>query len=87
MGLVAGVAMPFWNIPLIMRIIKRKSSEDISLMWVFGIWGCIVVMLPASLISSDPVLRSFGITNAVLFSVVVGVVLRYRRPPGGPGRG
>ena len=37
-GLVASVAMPLWNIPLIVKIIKRKSAEDISMAWLWGVW-------------------------------------------------
>jgi len=42
-------------IPLIARIVKRKSAEDISLVWVFGIGCASSGMLPGSLVSSiDP---------------------------------
>jgi hypothetical protein len=44
--MVSAVLMPFFDIPLIARIIRRKSSEDISLVWTFGIWVCILGMLP-----------------------------------------
>ena len=37
LGMFFGVAMPFFNIPLIRRIVKRRSSEDISLTWVIGV--------------------------------------------------
>jgi len=80
-GLFAAILMPFWNIPLVVRIIRRKTSKDISLLWLFGVWSCIVLMLPASLQSSDSVLRGFGFSNAILFSVVVVVVLIYYREP------
>jgi hypothetical protein len=71
--------MPLWNIPLIVRIWRRKTSQDISLAWVFGVWGCIILMLPSSLQSSDVVLKAFGVGNSVLFTVVLFVVVRYRR--------
>ncbi len=79
LGLVAGVMMPLWNIPLIVRIVRRRSCGDLSLLWLFGIWGCIVLMLPSSLISTDIVLKAFGISNFLLFSVVVMVVMKYRK--------
>jgi hypothetical protein len=79
LGMLAAVGMPLWNIPLIARIVKRKSSQDISPIWAFGIWGCILLMLPSSLASSDPVLKVFGISNITLFSVVVVVVMRFRK--------
>ncbi len=71
--------MPLWNIPLIVRIVRRRSCGDLSLLWLFGIWGCIVLMLPSSLISTDIVLKAFGISNFLLFSVVVMVVMKYRK--------
>ena len=78
LGLIAGVAMPLWNIPLILKIRQRKSSKDISLPWALGVFGCIVLMLPAALASSDPVFKSFGVINVALFGLVVAYVLRYR---------
>ncbi len=78
LGMISAVLMPFFDIPLIWRIVKRKSSADISLVWTFGIWLCILGMLPSSLVSPDNILKVFGIVNAVLFTaVVVAVVLYY----------
>ena len=77
-GFIAAVAMPLWNIPLILRIRRRRSSKDISLPWALGVWGCIFLMLPSSLASPDVIFRCFGIMNAVLFTAVVIHVLRYR---------
>jgi len=77
-GLVAGVALPLWNIPLIVRIGRRKSSADISVTWAVGVLVCIVLMLPAALVSSDPVFKVFSVVNAVLFSGVVVQVVRFR---------
>jgi uncharacterized protein with PQ loop repeat len=78
--MVSAVLMPFFDIPLIIRIIQRKSSADISLVWTFGIWICILGMLPSSLVSADPILKAFAIVNTILFSgVVVAVVMYYPR--------
>jgi len=77
-GMISAVAMPFFDIPLIARIIRRKSSEDISLVWTVGIYVCILGMLPASLASSDPILIAFGIVNAIFFTAVVIAVFYYR---------
>jgi len=77
-GMAASVLMPLFNIPLVYKIWKRRSSADISLLWSLGVWGSILIMLPASLISSDPVFRIFGVTNFVLFSSVVFSVLKFR---------
>ena len=77
-GLIAAVIMPLWNIPLIVRIAKRKSSKDISLPWALGVLACILLMLPAALTSPDIVLRVYGIANALFFTAVVIQILRYR---------
>jgi hypothetical protein len=83
LGFLGAVGMPFFNIPLIWRIVKRRSSADISLGWLFGVWGCIVIMAPAAFVSKDPILRGFEWSNLLLFSAVVVIVLRFRKafPP------
>jgi len=82
--MVSAVGMPFFDIPLIVRIVHRKSSKDISLVWTVGIYVCILGMLPSSLVSPDPILRAFGVVNTLLFTAVVVAVFRYhpicRRP-------
>jgi hypothetical protein len=77
LGVLSGVLMPFFNIPLILRIVKRRSSEDISLAWVIGVWACVVGMVPASIASSDVVLYTFGLVNVVFFSGVLFAVLYF----------
>ena len=78
-SLVCAVIMPLFNIPLIIKIIKRKSSQDISLVWALGIWICILLMAPSGFQSKDIVWRTFNITNMVLFSAVVFCVLKYHK--------
>jgi len=75
--MISAIAMPFFNIPLILRIFNRRTSADISLVWVTGVWICVVGMLPSSLLSSDPVLAAFGVLNAVFFTVAFCVVLYF----------
>lgn len=77
-GMVAGIIMPLFNIPLVYKIWKRKSSSDLSLTWALGVWSTIVIMTPSAVLSSDPVFRIFGIANVILFSLVVVFVLKYR---------
>ena len=77
-GLIAAVVLPFWNIPLILRIERRRSSKDISLFWCIGVWVCFALMLPSGLRSPDLVFKAFTITNFILFSAVTVQVLRYR---------
>ena len=78
-GLLAAVILPLWNIPLIVRIVKRKSSGDISIHWALGVWICLLLMAPSGFISEDPVWRVFSIANLTLFSGVVLTVLIYRK--------
>ena len=78
-GLVAAIVLPLWNIPLIARIVKRKSSRDISLWWVLGVWSCLLLMAPSGFASSDVVWRTFNVTNLFLFTAVAAVVLVYRK--------
>ncbi len=80
-ALVAAIVLPLWNIPLIVRIVKRKSSQDISIHWALGVWVCFVLMAPDAFASSDVVWRAFNIANLILFSLVVIFVLAYRRRP------
>jgi uncharacterized protein with PQ loop repeat len=78
-GMFTAVVLPLWNIPLIARIIKRKSSKDISLWWALGVWVCILLMAPSGFQSVDVVWRTFNIVNLVFFTAVVIVTLRYRK--------
>ena len=79
-GMLAAILLPLWNIPLIVRIQRRKSSQDVSPSWALGVLACLLLMLPAGLGSPDAVFRAFTVANLVLFSFVVVQVFRYRRP-------
>ncbi len=78
-AMVAAIVLPLWNIPLIARIIKRRSSNDISRAWAVGVWICFVLMFPSALKSPDPVWKMFNIVNMVLFSAVVACTLMYHK--------
>lgn len=77
-GMIAAIVLPFWNIPLILRIERRRSSDDISLLWAAGVFVCLLLMLPSGLTSADRVFKLFSIINIVFFGAVVVQVLRYR---------
>ena len=79
MGFIAAIILPLFNIPLIIKIIKRKSSQDISLLWAVGVWVCVVLMAPSGFISEDIVWRTFNYVNIVLFTVVFIVTVKYRK--------
>ena len=86
-GFWAGTLLPLFNIPLILRIIKRKSADDISLIWLFGVWICILLMTPAALASPDMGFRAFAWTNVIFFTGVVIVTAKYHHKMGGKGKG
>ncbi|MBI4549781.1 MAG: hypothetical protein HY714_02530 [Candidatus Omnitrophica bacterium] len=77
-ALIAAMTVPLWNIPLIVRIIKRKSSQDISLLWALGVWISFLLMAPSGFSSPDLVWRVFNIANLILFTFVVIFVVAYR---------
>ena len=76
-GFVASIVLPLWNIPLIVKIVKRKSAQDVSLYWVFGVWVCFILMAPSGFMSKDIVWRMFNIMNLTMFTAVVAVVVKY----------
>ncbi len=77
-GVFSAIALPFFNIPLIYRLVQRKSAKDFSLSWAVGIWVCIALMTPQSLRSTDPAFRSYGVLNLVFFSAVMFLIFKYR---------
>jgi uncharacterized protein with PQ loop repeat len=79
LGAVAGFVLPFFNIPLILHMVRRKSSDDISLVWVIGVEVCILLMSPSALTSKDIAFRAFGITNLIFFTAVAFTTLWYRK--------
>lgn len=78
-ALIAAIILPLWNIPLIVRIIKRRSSKDISIPWALGVWVCFLLMAPEAICSPDLVWRTFNVMNLILFTAVVISVLIYRK--------
>jgi uncharacterized protein with PQ loop repeat len=79
LGVVSAVALPFFNIPLIVRMVQRKSSNDFSLTWTLGVWVCIVLMTPQAMRSTDAAFRAFGVLNLLFFSAVTFLILKYRQ--------
>ncbi|MBF0512145.1 MAG: hypothetical protein HQL13_07460 [Candidatus Omnitrophica bacterium] len=77
-SLMAAIVLPLWNIPLILNIVRRRSSKDISMSWAMGVWVCSLLMAPAGLMSADLVWRCFNIVNLTLFTGVIIVVWKYR---------
>lgn len=79
LALAASVVMPLWNIPLIVKVIRRKSADDLSLFWLWGVWTCMLLMIPWALVTQELVLKVFSFVNFILFSGVVMAVMKYRR--------
>ena len=73
-----GSIMPLWNIPLIIKIVRNQSSNEISLLWLFGVWVSILCLLPQSLKSLNLHLKVSGILNVIFFSIVAFTVLYYK---------
>lgn len=79
LALVASVVMPLWNIPLIVKIVQRRSSDDLSFFWLWGVWACMLLMLPWAVVTQETVLKVFSSVNFILFSGVVIAGMKYRR--------
>jgi len=75
----AAIILPLFNIPLILRIIQRKSSQDLSLCWVLGVWVCMALMAPSGFQSDDIVFRVFNYVNITMFTGVAITTLKYRK--------
>lgn len=78
-GFWAGVALPLFDIPLIVQICRRKSSADISVVWAIGIWASSVLMAPSAYISGDMAAIGFNTVNVIMLTAVVVAVLKFRK--------
>ncbi len=78
-GFWAAVMLPLFDIPLIVHIIKRKSSADISMVWAVGLWLSSVLMAPSAFVSGDLNAIGFNIVNVVMLTAVLIVVIKYRK--------
>jgi uncharacterized protein with PQ loop repeat len=78
-GFWASIALPLWDIPLMVRVIRRRSSQDISMSWAFGIWATAVMLAPSAFISGDKMAIAFNIANVIMLTGVLIVVFKYRK--------
>ena len=78
-GFWAGVILPLWDIPLMVRMYQRKSSDDISIFWAVGIWFSSVLMAPSSFFSRDILAIGFNVMNVTMLTGVLILVLKYRK--------
>ncbi len=79
LGFWAAVMLPLWDIPLMVHVVRRQSSQDISLWWVWGLWGTSVLMAPSAFISGEKTAIGFNIVNVIMLTGVLVVVLKYRK--------
>ncbi|MFH1478246.1 MAG: hypothetical protein ABIG92_00540 [Candidatus Omnitrophota bacterium] len=80
LALISSIILPLWNIPLIIKIIKRRSAEDISMSWAIGVWTCLLIMLPSGLKTDFLVWKAFTVSNFILFSgVAFSTVLFHKK--------
>lgn len=79
LALIAAITLPLWNIPLIVRIIKRRSSKDLSLFWAVGVWVSFALMFPSGIKSQDFVYRIFTMVNFFFFSMVTLFAVIFHR--------
>jgi len=80
-ALIASIILPLWNIPLIIRIIKRRSSKDLSIYWAIGVWICFLAMFPSGIKSQDIVYRTFTMVNFFFFSIVASCTIFFHNRP------
>ncbi len=78
LGFLGSLALPLFNIPLMIKLYRRKSSADLSLVWVIGVEVCIILMLPAGLESQDLIFRVFAVMNILFFTGVACLAFYYR---------
>ena len=77
-GSIAGAALPLFDIPLIVRIVKRRSSKDISVLWAVGLWASSAAMVPAGILSHEWASKAFNIVNITMLTALLMVVIKYR---------
>ena len=80
-GLWAAIILPLWDIPLMVRVVQRKSSQDISIVWAVGLWATSVLMAPSAFISGDKLAIGFNTMNVIMLTGVLIVVIKYRKGP------
>jgi len=78
-ALIAAIILPLWNIPLIVRIIKRRSSKDLSIFWALGVWVCLLLMFPSGLKSQDMVYKAFTFVNFFFFTLVMVFTMLFHK--------
>ena len=78
LGYISSIALPFFNIPLMLHIYRRKKSDDLSMTWLLGIFFCLAGMIPSGLQSPDPIFRLFSLLNFGFFAGVTYLALYYR---------
>lgn len=77
-GIVGSILMPLFNIPMIVRIIRRKSSQDFSLVGAAGLFSCMLLMLPQALRSEEISFKLLNFISVIVFGILIVSIIRYR---------
>lgn len=79
LGWIATILLTTYSIPQIVKIIKRRSVEDISIwMWSLYLVGHIVAIFYAVLINQNPLIIKYAI-SIVTSIIVIIVYFKYNK--------
>lgn len=76
---IAAAVLPLFDIPLILHIMKRRSSKDISVLWAVGLWVTSIALAPAGILNPNWASKLFNIVNVIMLTILVVVVWKYRK--------
>lgn len=78
-AMIMGVIMSLAGVPQIHRIIKRKSSGDVSIsLVVIFLVGVIIWLIYGLVFDSYPIIIANGV-GIVIWSITLAIVLKYRK--------
>lgn len=74
-----GIGMNAGMVTQVVRVIRRRSSDDVSLFLPFILGGGCIVWLLWGIEQLDPPLMVSNSISVVTYAISFGVILRYRR--------
>ncbi len=78
LGTASSMVVPLFHIPLILKLYKKKSSQEWSVISVCGFWISTLGIQPWAMMTSDKALTILNSLSLLFISVEVVLVLRYR---------
>lgn len=83
LGYICSMIVPVFHIPLIMKLVRKKSSQEWSLLSVIGFWIATLGIQPWALMTDDRALTILNTLSLMFISVELVLVIKYRRnvPP------